>query len=156
MRAWYDILGLHRGAEQDEPGLRASEAYVQSLIRAQQERGIGARHIVLAGFSQGGAMALYAGVRYPEALAGLIGLSCYLPMAAHLADERHAANGATPVLLAHGEYDAMVDPAFGEATRVALSDAGHEVEWHSYPMAHAICAEEVTAIANFLRRTLPA
>lgn len=156
MRAWYDIFGLQRGAAQDEPGLRASEAYVQSLIRAQQACGIAARRIVLAGFSQGGAMALYAGLRYPEPLAGIVGLSCYLPLAANLAVERHEANRATPILLAHGEYDAIVDPAFGDATRVALQEAGYAVEWHSYPMAHAVCNEEVAAIAAFLRRTLPA
>jgi phospholipase/carboxylesterase len=155
MRAWYDIVGLHRGAEQDEAGLRASEAGVQELIRAQQARGIGAGRIVLAGFSQGGAMALYSALRFPEPLAGIIGLSCYLPMAATLEVERHAANEATPILLAHGEYDSIVDPAHGQATRAALEQAGHRVEWHSYPMAHAVCSEEVAAIAAFLRRVLP-
>jgi len=155
MRAWYDILGLHRGAEQDEAGLRASERGVQALIRAQQAHGIGAARIVLAGFSQGGAMALYSGLRYPEPLAGIIGLSCYLPIIAALEAERHAANRATPILLAHGEYDSIVDPAYGKATRTTLEQAGHRVEWHSYPMAHAVCSEEVAAIAAFLRRVLP-
>lgn len=155
MRAWYDILGLHRGAEQDEAGLRSSEATVQALIRAQQAQGIGAARIVLAGFSQGGAMALFSGLRYRERLAGIIGLSCYLPLVATLAAERQAANEATPILLAHGEYDSIVDPAYGQATRTALEQAGHRVEWHSYPMAHAVCSEEITAIAAFLRRVLP-
>lgn len=155
MRAWYDILGLHRGAEQDEAGLRASDARVQGLIRSQQARGIDAGRIVLAGFSQGGAMALYSALRYPQRLAGVIGLSCYLPMAAALAAERHAANEATPILLAHGEYDSIVDPAHGAATRAALEAAGYRVEWHSYAMAHAVCSEEVATIAAFLRRVLP-
>jgi phospholipase/carboxylesterase len=155
MRAWYDILGLHRGAEQDEAGLRASEARVQALIRAQQAQGIGADRIVLVGFSQGGAMALYSGLRYPERLAGIVGLSCYLPMDATLEAQRHAANAATPILLAHGEYDSIVDPALGEATRTALEAMGYRVEWHRYAMAHAVCSEEVAAIAAFLRRVLP-
>ncbi|HEX4049650.1 MAG TPA: dienelactone hydrolase family protein [Steroidobacteraceae bacterium] len=155
MRAWYDLLGLHRGAEQDEVGLRTSETRVQGLIRAQQSQGIGASRIVLAGFSQGGAMALYSALRYPERLAGIVGLSCYLPMAETLSSERHLANEATPILLAHGEYDSIVDPAHGEATRTALEAAGYRVEWHSYAMAHAVCREEVAAIAAFLRQVLP-
>ena len=156
MRAWYDIVGLHREAAQDEPRLRTSEARVQAVIRAQIERGIPAARVVLAGFSQGGAMALYTGLRYPQRLAGLIGLSCYLPLAAKLHAERHPVNAHTPILLAHGEYDSVVDPSYGEATRAALSAAGYDVEWHSYAMAHALCSEEVAAIAAFLRRTLPA
>lgn len=155
MRAWYDILGLHREAEQDEAGLRVSEARVQALIREQQAHGIPAARIVLAGFSQGGAMALYSALRYPERLAGVVGLSCYLPMAATLTSERHAANAATPILLAHGEFDSIVDPSYGEATRAALERAGYRVEWHRYPMAHAVCDEEVATIAAFLRRVLP-
>ena len=155
MRAWYDILGLHREAEQDEAGLRSSEARVQALIGAQQAQGIPAARIVLAGFSQGGAMALYSALRYPERLAGIVGLSCYLPMVASLASERHSANEATPILLAHGEFDSIVDPSYGEATRALLERAGYRVEWHRYPMAHAVCAEEVATIAAFLRRVLP-
>jgi len=155
MRAWYDILGLQRGVEQDGAGLRASEARVQGLIRAQQARGIDAGRIVVAGFSQGGAMALYSALRYPQRLAGIIGLSCYLPMHEQLAAERHAANQITPILLAHGEYDPVVDPAHGAATRATLEAAGYRVEWHSYPMAHAVCSEEVAMIAAFLRRVLP-
>ncbi len=100
-------------------------------------------------------MALYSGIRYPERLAGIIGLSCYLPLAATIVRDRHAANQSTPILLAHGEYDSVVDPSFGEGSRAALVAAGHEVEWHSYPMAHALCNEEVTDIAAFLRRSLP-
>ncbi|HTT06592.1 MAG TPA: alpha/beta hydrolase-fold protein, partial [Steroidobacteraceae bacterium] len=128
MRAWYDILGLHREAEQDEAGLRSSEARVQALIGAQQAQGIPAARIVLAGFSQGGAMALYSALRYPERLAGIVGLSCYLPMVASLASERHSANEATPILLAHGEFDSIVDPSYGEATRALLERAGYRVE----------------------------
>lgn len=155
MRAWYDIHGLNRGAVQDEAGLRASEARVQALIRAQNARGIPSARIVLAGFSQGGAMVLYAGLRYGERLAGIVALSCYLPLAEKFATERHSANAHTPLLLAHGEYDPIIDPAFGRGTRATLEQAGYEVEWHSYPMAHAVCGEEVAHIGAFLRRTLP-
>jgi phospholipase/carboxylesterase len=155
MRAWYDILGLHREADEDEAGLRASEARVQALIHAQQAQGISAARIVLAGFSQGGAMALYSALRYPERLAGIIGLSCYLPRVATLGSQRHPANEATPILLAHGEYDSIVDPAYGEETRATLEQAGYQVEWHRYAMAHAVCGEEIAALAAFLRRVLP-
>jgi phospholipase/carboxylesterase len=155
MRAWYDVLALDRAAAQDEAGLRASAQMVQALIREQNERGIPTSRMVLAGFSQGGAMALFAGVRLAERLAGIIGLSCYLPMADRLLTERCAANQSTPILMAHGQYDAVVDPALGEGSRAALVAAGYAVEWHSYPMAHALCGEEVDAIAAFLRKQLP-
>ncbi len=155
MRAWYDILALDRMAAQDEPGLRASAETVQALIREQNERGIPTSRLVLAGFSQGGAMALYTGVRLPERLAGIIGLSCYLPMAERLTAERQPANQTTPILMAHGQYDPVVDPRLGEGSCAALAAAGYSVEWHSYPMAHAVCAEEVGAVADFLRRALP-
>jgi phospholipase/carboxylesterase len=156
MRAWYDIVGLDRHAVQDEAGLRASDATVRALIRRENERGIRSTRIVLAGFSQGGAMALFSGTRYPQALAGLIGLSCYLPLYRSFAAERHAANAATPIFLAHGSYDPIVDPAFGEESRALLQASGHAVEWHSYPMPHAVCPEEVVAIAAFLRRVFTA
>lgn len=154
MRAWYDIAGLDRHAPQDEAGVRASDARVRALIRRENQRGIASERIVLAGFSQGGALALFSGTRYPEPLAGVIGLSCYLLLPASLAAERQAANAATPIFLAHGSYDPVVDPLFGEQTRATLEAAGYPVQWHAYPMDHAVCAEEIAAIATFLRRVL--
>lgn len=154
MRAWYDVASLERHVTQDEVGLRASAAALHALIRRENTRGIPAERVVLAGFSQGGALALFTGTRYPERLAGIIALSCYLPLSASFAAERSAANAATAVFLAHGAYDPIVDPAFGRETRATLQAAGYPVEWHSYPIAHAVCAEELVAIAAYLRRVL--
>jgi phospholipase/carboxylesterase len=109
---------------------------------------------VLAGFSQGGVMSVYAGTRYAERLAGIIGLSCYMPLAASLAAERSPANQATPIFLAHGTLDAVIEQRLGTESRAVLELAGYAVEWHSYAMGHAVCAEEIAAIASFLRRVL--
>jgi phospholipase/carboxylesterase len=154
MRAWYDIRGFERHAAQDESGVRDSDGAVRALIRRENERGIDTERIVLAGFSQGGAMALFTGTRLAERLAGIIGLSCYLLLASSFAAERHAANQSTPIFLAHGSYDAVVDARLGEETRALLQADAYRVEWHSYPMAHAVCAEELAAIAAFLHRVL--
>jgi phospholipase/carboxylesterase len=150
MRAWYDILGLDRQSQQDEAGMRASDAALRALISRENVRGIATERIVLAGFSQGGAMALYTATRFTERLAGVMGLSCYLPMPASLATERSAANQHMSVFLAHGSYDEVLQPALGEHARDALTTAGYTVSWHSYPMAHSVCAEEVADIAAFL------
>jgi phospholipase/carboxylesterase len=155
MRAWYDIVGLDRHSEQDETGVHASDAAVRALIQREEQRGICADRVVLGGFSQGGALALFSGTRYPQRLAGLVGLSCYLLLAGSFDAASSAANAATPVFLAHGTDDPIVDPGFGRETRSVLESAGHAVEWHSYPMGHAVCAEEIAAIAAFLRRVLP-
>jgi phospholipase/carboxylesterase len=154
MRAWYDIRGFERHAAQDEIGLRESDSAIRALIRRENERGIASERIVLAGFSQGGAMALFTGTRVAARLAGIIGLSCYLPLAASFAVERQAANQSTPIFLAHGSFDAVVDPRLGEETRALLEAAAYPVEWHSYPMAHSVSAEEIAAIAAFLQRVL--
>jgi phospholipase/carboxylesterase len=154
MRAWYDIRGLDRHTAQDESGVRDSDSAIRALIRRENDRGIATERIVLAGFSQGGAMALFTGTRLAEPLAGIIGLSCYLLLAASFAAERHTANQSTPIFLAHGSYDAVIDPSLGEETRALLQAEAYPVEWHSYPMAHAVCAEEMAAIAAFLQRVL--
>ncbi len=154
MRAWYDIRGFERGSAQDELGVRESDAAIRALIRRENARGIATERIVLAGFSQGGAMALFTGTRLTERLAGIIGLSCYLLLEHSFAAEHHSANQATPIFLAHGAYDAVVDPRLGEQTRALLVAAGYPVEWHSYPMAHSVSAEEIAAIAAFLQRVL--
>ena len=154
MRAWYDIRGFERHSEQDEIGVRESDSAIRALIRRENERGIATERIVLAGFSQGGAMALFTGTRLAERLAGIIGLSCYLLLAASFAVERQAANQNTPIFLAHGAFDAVVEPHLGEETRALLEAAAYPVEWHSYPMAHTVSAEEIAAIAAFLQRVL--
>jgi phospholipase/carboxylesterase len=154
MRAWYDIRGFERRAAQDEIGVRESDAAIRALIRRENARGIASERIVLAGFSQGGAMALFTGTRLAERLAGIIGLSCYLLLEDSFSAEHHSANQATPIFLAHGSYDTVVDPRLGEETRALLVAAAYPVEWHSYPMAHTVSAEEIAAIAAFLQRVL--
>jgi phospholipase/carboxylesterase len=155
MRAWYDITALDRRTAEDESGIRASQATVDTLIRRENSRGIASARIALAGFSQGGAMALFAGTRYPEGLAGIMGLSCYLPLAPRLAAERSAANQSTPVFLAHGRQDPVVPLLLGEHALQALQASGYTVEWHAYDMPHSLCPQEVTDIAAWLRRVLP-
>jgi phospholipase/carboxylesterase len=154
MRAWYDILGFESDSQQDEEGFRASTAAVRALMAREQERGIVAGRMILAGFSQGGAMALYMGARYPERLAGIVALSCYLPLASKLGAERLATNQSTPIFMAHGSLDAVIEERRGLESRAALEAAGYAVEWHSYRMAHAVCVEELAAISAFLKRVL--
>jgi phospholipase/carboxylesterase len=156
MRAWYDILGPDLARREDESGLRASMAAVLGLIDREVARGVPARRIVLAGFSQGCAMSLLAGLRHPQRLAGVAGLSGYLPLAATTAAERHAANADVPLFLAHGNQDDVVRPARGEASRDALQALGYHPEWHDYPMGHAVCLEEITALNRWLLRVLAA
>ena len=150
MRAWYDILGTEIDRREDEPGLRLSLGAVHRLIDREVERGIAPGRIVLMGFSQGCAMTLLAGLRYPERLAGLAGLSGYLPLAATTAAERHAANADVPVFLAHGSADPVIPIARGRATRDALAALGHAVDWHEYAMPHSVCAEEVADLNRWL------
>lgn len=154
MRAWYDVVEIGRDSAQDEAGIRASASAVEALVAREVARGIRAERIVLAGFSQGGAMALFAGTRHAARLAGIIGLSCYLPLATTLATERSAANLDTPLFLAHGTLDPVVAPALGEVSRERLMAAGYRVEWHSYAMPHSVSAGEIADIAAFLRRVL--
>jgi phospholipase/carboxylesterase len=156
MRAWYDIAALDRSAHEDEAGIRESAEAVGALVRREREQGIDAGRIVLAGFSQGGAMALFTALRWPERLAGVVALSCYLPLAARLPAEAHPANAAVPVFLAHGTFDPLVPPALGEASRDLLRSRGHDVEWRTYPMPHSVCADEVRDLRAWLLRALPA
>lgn len=153
MRAWYDIFELGGGRE-DEAGIRASQALLEGLIAREQKRGIEARRIVLAGFSQGGAIALQTGLRHAERLAGIMALSTWLPLAAALAAERHAANRDVPVFMAHGTMDEMIVLERAERSRERLVELGYAPEWHEYPMGHAVCPEEVSAIGAWLGRVL--
>jgi phospholipase/carboxylesterase len=155
MRAWYDIIAIDRRAAEDEQGIRASQALVTELIRGENARGIPSERIVLAGFSQGGAMALFCGTRYPERLAGIIGLSCYQVLATRFDAERLPANQDTRIFLGHGMQDPVVIPALGEAASRQLQAAGYAVEWHAYSMPHSVCPQEVIDIAAWLRRALP-
>ena len=155
MRAWYDILGLDRmEMREDEAGLRASQALVEALIAKEKARGVPARRIVLAGFSQGCAMTLMAGLRHDERLAGLVGLSGYLPLAAKTAAERHAANHDVPVFLAHGTQDPVIPIARARDSRDALSRLGYAVEWHEYPMPHSVSTAEIVDLNRWLLAAL--
>ncbi len=156
MRAWYDIAGFDRGAPQDEAGIRRSAEALGALLRRERERGIPAERIVLAGFSQGGAMALFLGPRWPERLGGVVALSTYLPLGGSLAGEAHPANAAVPVFMAHGSFDPVVPLQAGEASRERLRSLGYDVDWRSYPMPHSLCAQEVEDLREFLLRALPA
>jgi phospholipase/carboxylesterase len=155
MRAWYDILGLDRRAVQDEAGIRESASTAAALVRREGERGVRSDRVVLAGFSQGGAIALFAGLRHPERLAGILALSTYLPLDATLADEAHPANAAVPVFQAHGRFDDIVPLALGQRTRELLSSRGYDVDWRTYPMPHSLSAEEVGDMSTWLLKVLP-
>ena len=155
MRAWYDITGFDREAKEDEPGFRESDSAVRELIGAEVARGIPANRIVLAGFSQGGAVCLYTAPRYSERLAGVMALSTYLPLANRLDAERAPANDGVPIFMAHGLADATLPIAMGTKSREVLRALGFDVEWHQYPMAHAVCAAEIADIRGYLFRVLP-
>jgi phospholipase/carboxylesterase len=154
MRAWYDILGGDLRQRQDEKGLRASLLMVEEIIAREKERGTPANRIVLAGFSQGCAMALLTGLRHKERLAGIIGMSGYLPLAETTDAERSDANRLTPVFLAHGTMDAVIPVGAAHASRDALRVLGHDVEWHEYPMPHSVCAEEIRDMNAWLLKVL--
>lgn len=155
MRAWYDILGFERGVPQDTAGTRASAAEVAELIGRENQRGIATNRIVLGGFSQGGAISLFAGPRYPEKLAGIMGLSCYMLLEDSLPAERTRVNYQTPIFLAHGTQDPVVDVRRGTEARQLLEAGGYPVEWHTYPMPHSVCPQEIEDIAAWLRKVLP-
>jgi len=153
MRAWYDILQLGGGPE-DADGIRSSQLLLEGLIAREVERGVEAQKIVLAGFSQGGAIVLQTGLRYGKRLAGLLALSTYLPLAKTLPDERERANFDVPVFMAHGSLDDLIPVSRAEASRDALQAIGYRIEWHTYPMGHAVCPEEIDAVGKWLARVL--
>ncbi|MFJ2987415.1 alpha/beta hydrolase [Collimonas sp. NPDC087041] len=154
MPAWYDILTTDLIRREDEAGLRKSQLEIEALIAQQIALGIAADKIVIAGFSQGCAMTLQTGLRYPQKLAGLMCLSGYLPLSDKIAAERHAANQHTPIFQAHGRVDPVVVIDRAEKSRDLLRELGYQVEWHEYMMPHSVCAEEVADIGNWLRRVL--
>jgi len=154
MPAWYDIRHTDIGYEQDEKGIRESARSIQMLIEREQMRGIATNRIILAGFSQGGAMALHVGTRQGEPLGGIMGLSCYLPLADKSLEEINETAKRTPLFMAHGMDDPIVPFALGDKSHRALEKAGFNVEWHSYPMEHSVCHEEVIAIGKWIAKIL--
>ncbi len=154
MPAWYDILGANLVSQQDAAGIQKSEQAIVALIAHEVARGIAPERIVLAGFSQGCAMALHTGLRLPQRLAGIMALSGYLPLAERLPAERHAANAHTPIFMAHGTQDPVVVLARGEASRDALSALGYPVQWRTYPMPHSVHPREVADLSVFLQQVL--
>lgn len=150
MRAWYDILAVGSERREDADGVRASQAQVEALIARERARGIPAARIVLAGFSQGGAMTLHTGLRHPERLAGLLALSCALPLADRLAAEASPANRDVRIFMAHGTHDDVIPLARARRAHDTLAGLGWPVEWREYPMPHAVCREEIADVSAWL------
>ena len=150
MRAWYDISGLEIAQRQDEAGIRDSIRLLGELIERETARGVAAANIVIAGFSQGGAIVLSGGVRHPQRLGGIIALSTYLPMAEKTDAEANAANRDVPIFMAHGMLDPTIPHALGEMSRDYLAQRGYAVDWHAYPMAHQVCAQEIADLRTWL------
>lgn len=159
MRAWYDVsLGDLEGQSRraDEQGVRESQAHITALIEREARRGVAAENTVLAGFSQGGAIALQTGLRHPRKLAGVMALSTYLPLAESLSQEATPANKPTPIFMAHGTYDPVVPLMMGAGSMTVLTGLGYAVEWRQYPMPHSVCPEEIQDIGAWLRKVLKA
>lgn len=154
MPAWYDIYSLDIAAVQDEAGIRASQAALEALIAGEIARGIGAERIVLAGFSQGGAIVLQTALRHQDRLGGVIALSTYLPLQDSLAAEQSPANQALPIFMAHGRDDTVIPLEAAQKSRRTLEAAGYPLEWHEYPMPHSVCEVEINDIRGFLLRIL--
>ena len=150
MRAWYDISGQEIAQRQDEVGIRASIVLLDELIEREVTRGVASENILLAGFSQGGAIVLSGGIRHARKLGGIIALSTYLPMAEKTDAEAAAVNRNTPLFMAHGKLDPTISHALGEMSREYLLQRGYAVEWHSYPMAHQVCAEEIADLKHWI------
>ena len=154
MRAWYDITSLGPDRKEDDVGIRESATVVNQYVQQQNARGVESQRIVIAGFSQGGAIALQAGLRYPERIAGIMALSTYLPLRDAVAAEATQANRDVPILMCHGLRDDVVPAALGKASRDVLTSLGYQVEWQSYPMEHQVCMEEVLDISKWLQARL--
>jgi len=155
MRAWYDIRDDGGTRREDPAGVRASQKSIEALLEREKARGVPARSIVLAGFSQGGAMALHTALRYGERLAGIMALSCSLPLADTLGAEASPANRDVPIFMAHGTHDPMIPMARAMRAREILSGLGYRLEWHEYAMPHSVCLEEVRDISAWLGSVLP-
>ena len=154
MRAWYDVRALAGVRREDEAGVRQSARQIEALVARERQRGIAPGRLVLAGFSQGGAMALHVGLRYPDRLAGVLALSCYLPFAGTLAAEMSPANRDVPIFWGHGVHDPMIPLAMAEQSREQVAALAYPIEWHQYPIPHSVCAEEIADVARWLGRVL--
>lgn len=152
MRGWYDIMSMDLTQNQDAAGIKASEQIICNLIAEQHESGI--EKIILAGFSQGGAIALHTGLRYPRPLSGIMALSTYVPLANTLMDERHISNQNTPIFYAHGEYDPVIPLTHAQHSYTLLNKLGYAVSWHTYVMEHSVYPEEITDIGQWLLKCL--
>ncbi|WP_228519690.1 alpha/beta hydrolase [Methylophilus sp. QUAN] len=156
MRAWYDIFGLQSESTQDEAGINNMQLTINAMIEAEIARGIPSQRILLAGFSQGGAMALHTATRFDQPLAGVLALSTYLPLKNQLTEKQHPANQQLPIWMAHGRQDSVITLATAQSSRQTLEAAGYAVEWHEYDMPHSVCEAEIDDIRQFLLRVLPA
>ena len=154
MRAWYDIVVIGKDAPEDEKGIRESEQQLYELISQEHQRGVLSEHIVLAGFSQGGAIALHTGLRYAHRLAGIMALSTYLPLIDKLTTESSQNNKDTPVFMAHGEHDPVVPIALAQYSREQLLVQGYKIAWHTYPMDHSVIPQEIDDISRWLDKVL--
>lgn len=154
MPAWYDVYGITPVSKEDEAGIKASQGYINTLIQQEIARGIPSERIVIAGFSQGGAIALYTALRYPQKLGGVLALSTYLPLHKKLSSEAHIANSKTPIFMAHGIFDEIITLEMSKTSRNLLQNCQYIVNWHEYRMAHSVCAEEIVDIQTFLQQVL--
>jgi phospholipase/carboxylesterase len=155
MPAWYDLYGVTGNSKEDEDGIKNSQHYVNTLIQKELDGGIAAERIVIAGFSQGGAIALHTALRYPKKLAGVMALSTYLPIKTKLANEANPANAGIPIFMAHGVHDDVITLDTCKISLQALHANHYSVSWHEYNMAHSVCIEEISDIREFLKRVLP-
>lgn len=154
MRAWYDVFGFAPGSREDESGVRESQVYIESLISKEVARGIPAKRIVLAGFSQGGAVVLHTALRHNQALAGVMALSTYLPLKLSLAKEKTKANQAIPIFMAHGTFDNVIPLSTCRVSFEVLQTQHYTINWHEYPMAHSVNQAEIDDIRTFLLQVL--
>jgi phospholipase/carboxylesterase len=155
MPAWYDLYGVTGSSKEDEDGIKNSQHYVNSLIQKELDKGIAAERIVIAGFSQGGAIALHTALRYPKKLGGVMALSTYLPVKAKLVTEANPANATTPIFMAHGVFDDVITLDMCKISLQTLQNNHYSVSWHEYNMAHSVCMEEISDIRGFLKQCLP-
>ena len=154
MRAWFDLYGLEAGSPQDESGIRIAQDQIEALIERERQRGIAANRIILAGFSQGGAVALHTALRHTEQLGGVLGLSTYMPLKSALAAEIHSLSQNLPIFIAHGTFDNVISLQMAKASADFLRQHDYQIEWHEYAMAHSVCLEEIADIRGFIYRAL--
>jgi phospholipase/carboxylesterase len=154
MRAWYDISGQNLSSNEDASGIRISQSAVEKLIKREGQNGIKPENIVLAGFSQGGAIALHTGLRYSDKLAGILVLSSYLPLADMLVTGAHQSNASTQIFMAHGHKDTVISPDLAISSKQKLLELGYGVNWNMYQMEHSVCKDEIADISEWLKKIL--